>query len=134
MTFPPDASGSVLVVDDDFDIREALGGILEDMGFAVQTAADGMEALELLRARAHPGLILLDLMMPRMNGYQFRAIQARDPLLSPIPVVVFTADGRIDRHAADLAALTCLRKPIDVDELVAAVRRHCAGPAARADA
>src|SRR5690349_1848715 len=81
----------VLVVEDSTDARQMLASLLEVEGFAVRTAANGREALDQLRAGPPPCLILLDLMMPVMDGYQFRAEQRQDPGLSPIPVVVVSA-------------------------------------------
>ncbi|PLS79555.1 MAG: response regulator, partial [Chloroflexi bacterium] len=86
------SSATILVVDDDSGIREALTDILEDEGYAVRSACDGQAALDLLRQQAEPpALVLLDLMMPRMNGWQFRSEQRRDPALANIPVVVISA-------------------------------------------
>lgn len=121
----------VLVVEDDFDVRDAVSFLLEDLGMRVLTAGDGREAIDLLRTATElPDLILLDLMMPNMNGYQFRSEQTNDPRLASIPVVVFSADGRIGDGSRELDGLLCLRKPVDLDELVAAMSRHL-GPATR---
>jgi CheY-like chemotaxis protein len=109
--------GAVLIVDDDLDIRETLTEILEDRGFAVITAANGLEALQVLRsADVKPSVILLDLMMPVMDGYDFLAEYKRDPALASIPVVVVTAGHRVDRSLLGSAAL--VPKPIDVPRLV----------------
>ena len=117
----------VLIVDDDFEIRETLGQILEDEGYAVAGAANGMEALSFLRADNHPCVILLDLMMPVMNGWQFATEQKRDPGLAKIPVVVISAVGDAEQKARTLGAVEVLRKPIDLDQLLATVGRYC-GP------
>src|SRR5690349_16993945 len=85
----------VLVVDDDADIRETVSLILEDEGYEVQSAQDGAAALGVLRAGPLPDVILLDLMMPVMNGWQFREQQTRDPRLAAIPVVVLSADSSL---------------------------------------
>src|SRR5687768_15357853 len=105
--------GPILIVDDDLDIRETLTEILEDRGFDVITAANGLEALNLIRsAEAAPSVILLDLMMPVMDGYGFLEEYRRAPALASIPVVVVTAGHRVDRSLLGSAAL--VPKPIDV--------------------
>jgi CheY-like chemotaxis protein len=110
----------VMLVEDDEGIRDALGDLLESEGFAVSTAMHGRDALDKLRSSAtRPDVILLDLMMPVMDGWAFRAEQQRDPVLAEIPVVVITASRQ-----ADLAALkprAFLKKPIDFDELLRAL-------------
>lgn len=110
---------SVLVVDDESDIREAVSEVLADEGYAVYGAGDGAEALRKARA-FHPHLVLLDLMMPGMNGWEFRAAQRGDPELRDIPVVVLSALGRVSgMEAADF-----IQKPFDLDRLLSAVRTH----------
>src|SRR5690349_23695253 len=91
---------SVLVVEDDFDLRDALVPILEYEGHRVVSAANGKEALERLRTMPPPSLILLDLMMPVMDGEQFRAQQLRDPALASIPVVIVSAHASAEERAA----------------------------------
>ncbi len=117
------ASPSVLVVDDDRDICEVVQTVLELEGYAVVTAGDGAEALARLRAGVRPCLIILDLMMPNMNGMQFRE-QQQDPELRAIPVVVLSGDGRAGMKAATLG-VEGLRKPVELDVLLDAVRRSC---------
>ncbi|HEX9049952.1 MAG TPA: response regulator [Anaeromyxobacter sp.] len=115
---------SVLVVDDERDIREAVAEVLKDEGFDVIDARDGAEALAQLRAH-HPAVILLDLMMPGMNGWEFCAARDRDPDISGIPVIVISALGRVS--GIDAAAF--LQKPFELDALVATVRQYAAaGP------
>ncbi|HXJ23917.1 MAG TPA: response regulator [Polyangia bacterium] len=82
----------ILLVDDDPDLRQCLVDILEDEGFVTQTAGTGREALALLQSPHLPSLILLDLMMPELNGWQFYERQQSDPRLAPIPVLVVTAN------------------------------------------
>lgn len=120
------ADGSVLIVDDDPDIREVLVTVLEMRGYRVIAATDGADALAKLRQAGceRPCLILLDLMMPGMNGAQFRAAQAHDPALSEIPVVVLSGDGRAAEQVAQMG-LTLLKKPVEFDALLATVRRFC---------
>lgn len=120
------ASDGVLLVDDDQDICETIQTILELYGYRVVTAGDGAEALALLRRGVRPCLILLDLMMPRMNGMQFREEQVRDPALRAIPVMVLTGDGRAEAKAAALG-VEGLRKPIALEVLLETVGRFCIG-------
>ena len=118
--------GSLLIVDDDPDIREILVIILEMQGYRVVAATDGADALAKLRGAdcPCPCLILLDLMMPGMNGAQFRAEQVNDPALASIPVVVLSGDGRT-AEKADLMDLEWLKKPVEFDALLAMIRRFC---------
>ena len=88
------SSGAVLIVDDDNDVRSALAELLEEEGFSVEGAPNGREALALLRGgTVHPAVILLDLMMPGMDGWDFRHEQMRDPKLAAVPVVIVSASG-----------------------------------------
>ena len=118
-------SNSILVVEDDQDVRDALATVLETEGYTVVTAAHGEEALGRLRAASAPSVILLDLYMPVMNGWAFRAEQLRDPKLAEIPVIVVSADSMVARRAADLGAAGYVGKPIDFDRLLALVATHC---------
>src|SRR5437879_6509382 len=104
MTSPAQGGKTILVVEDDTATRDALSLILEAEGFGVMGAANGQEALDQLRGSRRPDLILLDLMMPVMDGWQFRRAQAQDPALSAIPVVVLSADGNVHQKAASLRA------------------------------
>lgn len=115
---------AVLVIDDDTDIREGLREILEDAGYVVTEARNGREALGTLRAAATlPDLILLDLMMPVMDGFQFRREQLADPRLATIPVAVLSADGQLGERAGALGNALWLRKPIHLDQLLEVVAR-----------
>lgn len=118
----------VLVVDDDPDILEVIRIALEAEGFAVVLAANGREALSRLHEGMTPCVILLDLMMPVMDGWEFRDVQAKDPSFARIPVVVFSAGGRqtVSAAAAALQATDYLTKPLDLDVLVVTVGRYCA--------
>ena len=113
---------SVLVVDDERDIREAVAEVLKDEGYEVFDANDGAEALRQLRAH-HPAVVLLDLMMPGMNGWEFCAARNREPELCGIPVIVISALGRV----SGIDAQAFLQKPFEVDALVSAVRRYAGG-------
>jgi CheY-like chemotaxis protein len=122
---PAGVPSPVLVIDDDEDVREVVATVLGDAGFAVEVAGDGAEALRLLRGEGlAPCLILLDLMMPVMDGYRFRAAQRDDPALAAIPTIIFTAGG-VGAEVEALAALAVVRKPIDLRRLLAIVRGHC---------
>lgn len=116
----------VLVVDDDRGIREAMGDLLADEGYAVGHAGNGQEAIEYLRQRsAGPCLILLDLNMPVMTGWEFRSLQMQDPQLAKIPVVVFSADRSVSQGAVALDAAAYLQKPLDIDLLLDTVSSLC---------
>ena len=119
---------TLLVVDDDLDIREALQDVLEGAGYSVCCAADGQQALETLRCgRCAPDLILLDLMMPRMNGFEFRDVQRRESGLCDIPVLLASADPALPQAARSLGVAGYLRKPLDLDDLLGTVDRLCCG-------
>jgi CheY-like chemotaxis protein len=119
------ARGNILIVEDDFDIRDALTQILEEEGYTVATAANGREALDALAGGPMPSLILLDLMMPIMNGWQFRAEQLKDARLASVPVLVISADPHLQAKVAMLGAVGILKKPIMLDDLLAAVESRC---------
>jgi len=125
------AACCILIVDDDADIVETVQIILEMHGYRVLTAGDGRRALELLQGAEPPSLILLDLMMPDMNGAQFRAAQLRDPALSAIPVVAVSGDGSVREKAAVLG-VDGIAKPVALDTLLETVARHCRPHDARA--
>ena len=91
--------------------------LLEMDGFRVVTAADGAEGLDYLRAGLHPMAILLDLCMPRMDGFQFRSVQAQEPMLADIPVVVYSAQLHAQDRIAALNPTAYFEKPFDVDRL-----------------
>jgi CheY-like chemotaxis protein len=120
-----DPEHRILVVEDDPGSREAISLVLELQGYAVDSAANGLEALNHLQQDERPCLILLDLMMPVLDGRGFRARQRQDPALADIPVVVVSADGSVAQKAASLGAAGYLQKPVEVDELLAAVQRLC---------
>lgn len=111
----------VLLVEDDEDIRGDLGALLEEEGFDVLTAAHGGEALSALRSGARPDVILLDLMMPTMDGWTFRAEQLADASISAIPVLLLTAAAADETRT--LGAQGCIQKPIRLEHLFSEVRR-----------
>jgi signal transduction histidine kinase len=125
LTVPP---GTVLVVEDDADIRDSLAAVLEDEGLAVSTAQHGAEALRMLRSGPLPSVVLLDLMMPVMNGWELVQRMRDDPRLAAIPVVVTSAAA--DRPPPEVDCV--LPKPIDLARLLEAVRGYC-GQAARGE-
>lgn len=119
-------SHHILVVDDDPDIRDTIVEILEEAGHVAQSAANGNEALARLRASGDvPCLILLDLMMPIMDGRAFREEQLKDPALSPIPVIVISAFRDTAETAKQLAAAGHLQKPVSLDALLGVVETFC---------
>ena len=116
----------VFVVEDDADIRDMIRQILELEGYRVLTASDGSEALDHIRhAGERPSVILLDLMMPGMNGWEFRAAQLKDPTLADIPVVVLSGDGTVAAKAGTMNAAGFLRKPVELATLLETVSRFC---------
>ncbi len=122
---PTGAGNTVLLVEDDDDIRASIGDVLREEGFEVVGAADGNDALRYLRTAAEPPkLILLDLMMPVMDGWAFRAAQLADERLAKIPVVILSAVTDAQRHAAQLHVDDILVKPLEVPLLLDAVERH----------
>jgi len=121
----PAESRGVLVVDDDADLRGAFADILADAGFPVATASNGEEAFAALRTGRRPGVILLDLLMPVMNGFEFRKAQRNDPAFAAIPTVVISASAEIDSRRGELEGTEVLRKPIDPEALVALASRWC---------
>lgn len=114
------ARDSVLIVEDDEDLRDSVASSLRDAGFEVEMASHGLEALERLRIGAHPCVILLDLMMPEMNGWELMATLQADPTLRGIPILVMTASGLTPSSAR---AAAVLRKPFSEARLVELVRR-----------
>jgi CheY-like chemotaxis protein len=117
---------SVLIVEDDADVRGALAAILETQGFRVAEAEHGLEALRHLRASPCTCLIVLDLFMPTMDGWKFRDEQVKDPALAAIPVVVVSADQDAARRAgATLGVAAAMQKPVDLDRFIDVVRQFC---------
>jgi CheY-like chemotaxis protein len=116
----------ILIVDDDSSIREMLRVFLELKGYTVTSAINGQDALDYLRQTAElPQLILLDLMMPVMNGAEFRIVQRQDPTLASIPVALISADENLRDTAPTLDTDAYLPKPIDFDALLATIERYC---------
>jgi CheY-like chemotaxis protein len=116
----------ILVVDDDVEIRETVVEALRERGYEALGARDGLEALDTLRSRSPWCLILLDLMMPNMDGWQMREAQLADPKLSEIPVVVVSATSDVSERAKQLDAVAYVTKPARLTQLLETVERHCA--------
>jgi two-component system response regulator CpxR len=114
----------VLVVEDDRDFRDALQMLLTVHGLEVFCAMDGQEALDILHRGLHPCVILLDMMMPRMSGAEFRSAQRNDPDLEAIPVVVLSASAN-RTEAQSMGISDFMTKPVDVNRLLKTVSRYC---------
>ena len=119
----PKESHKILVVDDDADIREVLREVLTESGHDVMTAANGLEALHILRQGWGPCMVLLDLMMPVMDGYHFLAERKNDPALASIPITVITAGRQVDMERLDDATLVA--KPIRLPALMSLIEKTC---------
>lgn len=110
-------SGRILVVDDEETIRELIADTLEEAGFQVFTAGNGARALEVMSEWV-PHLIVLDLMMPQLDGLSFVQLMRLDPQLRTIPVVLVTAAYAAEEAAQQLGARACITKPFELDELL----------------
>jgi CheY-like chemotaxis protein len=119
-----DGRPSILVVDDDDDTRSCLMAVLEDEGYEVQGSSDGRDALRILNGSFEPDLVLLDLMMPVMNGWDVLDELAKVPRLAVVPVVVLTAAGD-PASLVGKVAKPIVRKPIDLDLLLQLVKDCC---------
>ncbi|HVV49993.1 MAG TPA: response regulator [Polyangia bacterium] len=117
---------TVMIVEDDDATRDALAALLEDEDYQVLQASNGAEALRILNAdSARCGIICLDLMMPVMNGWDFRQQQRRSSTLAHIPVVLMSAGAQLAIASEDLDAAAYVPKPVEIRDLLAIVRRHC---------
>ena len=127
----PVVIGNVLIVEDDPDTREMLRQLLALEGFYALAAADGLEALHLLRTVRHrapeaPCLVLLDLKMPRLGGNEFRRAQLGDPTVANVPIAVMSGACDLEQRARAMGAVATLAKPLNVDRLIDVVKRYCA--------
>jgi two-component system chemotaxis response regulator CheY len=113
---------TVLVVDDEMDIRETIQEALELYDIPVAIASNGQDALDVLSKRSDIGLILLDLMMPTMDGKEFMERQGASPEIKEIPVVIVSANREVELNSLHLRAQGFLKKPIDLGELIDAVK------------
>ena len=123
--------GNVLIVEDDPDTREMVRRLVATHGFYALVAADGLEALHLLRAVRHrapeaPCLVLLDLAMPRLGGKEFRRSQLGDPSVASVPIAVMSGATDLQQRAEAMGAVATLAKPLDIDVLIEVVKRYCA--------
>jgi CheY-like chemotaxis protein len=119
----------VLVVEDDRDVRDAILEVLEDNAYHAVPASNGQEGLQALRTAGNkPCLILLDLMMPVLDGWGFRAAQRGDQELGAIPVVVLTAHASAQQTAEEMQAAGFLKKPLRLEALLDTVQRYCGPP------
>ena len=123
------SSSAILIVDDDIDVRCALSELLEEEGFSVEAAPNGREALARLRGNApRPAVILLDLMMPGMDGWDFRNEQMRDPKLAQVPVVIVSASGfSLESIRTQFRPAAYVQKPIEKNELLGVLRAVVGG-------
>jgi CheY-like chemotaxis protein len=117
-------SPPILVVEDEPGTREQMTRILRHAGYPVVAVANGEEALDRLRADSRPCLVVLDLMLPVMDGFEFRVRQMQDPEIANIPVVVVSGGVDAERKAETLRPAACLSKPVDRAALLAVVRRR----------
>jgi CheY-like chemotaxis protein len=118
-------AGAVLVVEDDHDIREILADVLEYAGYRAIVASNGEDALEHLRTDPDLRVVLLDMMMPGVDGWEFRRRQLQDPELARVPVVVVSGAGKTAEIANEIGAAAFLSKPIMKDQLLEVVGRYC---------
>ena len=114
----------VLVVEDTSDLSECFTVVLESAGYIVYVADNGRAALRLLQNGLRPSIILLDLMMPEMDGFQFRTAQLADPYLASIPVIVYSGHPFDARTLARLGAVAYMQKPLDPDALLDMIAAH----------
>ena len=120
--------GPILLVDDDAELRDELAAALAEVGYEVVSASNGREALELMKVRPLPRVIVLDLLMPVMNGWEFCDAARGDPAMEKIPIVV--TSGAVSRDPASPYYINVddfITKPFDLDELLMKIRRLSAG-------
>jgi len=115
---------AIMIVEDDDEIRDLLAEMLADRGYLVSTARHGKDALELLRTTPQPNVVLLDLMMPVMDGWQLRAEMLADPKLAGIPVIIVSGAADLQDGIGMLKAARVLTKPVKWPVLLASVRAH----------
>ena len=120
---------TIMVIEDDPDCLEATIDVLEYGGYEVVTAVNGLEALRYLDSHPAPELVLLDLMLPVMDGSEFLTEQRARPALAEIPVALFSAVHELERRATELAVAGYIRKPADLSSLLDTVRKLASRPA-----
>jgi CheY-like chemotaxis protein len=119
------AHGPLLLVEDDADVRESIAEMLRDEGYAVAEAENGADALQWLKGNPDPCLILLDLWMPKMTGDELHQHLKQDPRLASVPIVVVTAASDGALRARQIGARGYLKKPLNLDDLLAFVEKNC---------
>lgn len=118
--------GPILVIDDDKEIRESLMDVLTDEGYTVICKENGREGLNYLKGNHPlPRLVFLDLMMPILDGQEFRKEQMSNPAIAHIPTILFSANGQLDKRAIDIGMTDFLKKPIDLDDLLLIAAKYC---------
>ena len=115
-------AGLILLVEDDFVLRTSLSEYLFSEGFRVECCADGREAFRRLHVPPKPDLILLDIMLPRLDGYELRALQRKTPLIADIPAIAISAHELDAQSLNELELWPPFRKPLDIDRLVSRIR------------
>lgn len=116
-------SKKILVVEDDTSIRELLVELLESEGYKVSSAINGLEGLKCLKTESLPDLILIDLMMPVMDGYSFRTEQLKNPQWASIPTVVMSAEANAKEKMKNFNITAFLSKPVELDTILKTVSR-----------
>jgi CheY-like chemotaxis protein len=116
---------TILLVDDHEESRDALAMLLKNEGFQVREASDGQEALDVLYDGPRPCLVVLDLMMPGMDGWEFRQRQLKSPQFARIPVVVLSGHANLSAAATGLSAQEVMAKPVELRRLLELVRDYC---------
>jgi CheY-like chemotaxis protein len=109
---------TVLVIDDDAEIRQALAELLEDEEYGVLLAANGKDALDLIGRGMRPDVILLDVMMPVMDGWHFLSARLKDPDLVEVPIIIISAGQEAEREARKVGVFEVAKKPLHVDDLI----------------
>ena len=125
MAMANESNKNVLVIDDDYDIRDLVVFYLNSKGYQAVGASNGKDAIAHLQTETKPALIILDLMMPVMDAWEFREAQQSDPAIGQIPVVLISATDEVSDHVIPLAAAGFIRKPIDFNHLLTTVEQHC---------
>jgi CheY-like chemotaxis protein len=114
----------ILVVEDDTSIRELLVELLESEGYSVSSAVNGLEGLKILQAQTNPDLILIDLMMPVMDGYSFRSEQLKNSKWAAIPTVVMSAEANAKEKMKNFNITAFLSKPVELDTILKTVAKY----------
>lgn len=114
----------ILVVEDDTSIRELLVELLESEGYQVASAMNGLEGLKYLQTEGNPDLILIDLMMPVMDGYSFRTEQLKNPKWAKVPTVVMSAEANAKEKMKNFNITAFLSKPVELDTILKTVARY----------